>query len=173
MNTTAAALVGLLAEHGELTGAELARRAELQVGDYWPVTRSQVYRELAALADEELVTVGDPGVREARLYGVTPAGVEAMRSWLTAMPVRDLVRMSLLVAVAFGRYLPPGHLAHLLDDAEREHRRTLAHYEQLEPALSGLGPDAAFSRATLLFGIHHERAVLAWLDALPAEIRRH
>ena len=50
LNSTQAALLGLLRKRGpmasaEMTGGELVRAAKLVIGDYWTITRSQVYRE--------------------------------------------------------------------------------------------------------------------------------
>jgi hypothetical protein len=51
VNATAAALLGLLHE-GPMTGGQLMAAAERRFGSYWSMTRSQVYRELPALAAE-------------------------------------------------------------------------------------------------------------------------
>ena len=39
-----------------MTGGQLARTAETVIGDYWPLTRSQIYRELTALAGDKLLS---------------------------------------------------------------------------------------------------------------------
>src|SRR5680860_1292176 len=71
MNPTAAALLGLLEDCGELTGGQLVRVADQRIGDYWSLTRSQVYRELATLAAQGDVVAGDPGPREAQPYRIS------------------------------------------------------------------------------------------------------
>src|SRR3982751_2431193 len=58
VNATAAALLGLL-EGGPATGYALVGAAQEFFGDFWTITRSQVYRELAAMAERGLVTAGD------------------------------------------------------------------------------------------------------------------
>ena len=57
VNATAAALLGLLHD-GPMTGGQLMAAAQRRLGPYWSMTRSQVYRELPALADA--------GLRQAR-----------------------------------------------------------------------------------------------------------
>ncbi len=57
VNATAAALLGLLHE-GSMTGGQLMAEAERRLGAYWSMTRSQVYRELPALASNGLREVG-------------------------------------------------------------------------------------------------------------------
>ena len=49
INPTAAALLGLLHD-GPMTGGQLMAAAQKRLGAYWSMTRSQVYRELPALA---------------------------------------------------------------------------------------------------------------------------
>ena len=50
VNPTAAALLGLLHD-GPMTGGQLMAAAQRRLGSFWSMTRSQVYRELPALAD--------------------------------------------------------------------------------------------------------------------------
>src|SRR5690348_4915463 len=73
VNATAAALLGLL-DDGPATGYDLVGAAQEFLGDFWTVTRSQVYRELAAMADRGLVTAGAAGPRDRRPYQVTAEG---------------------------------------------------------------------------------------------------
>ena len=48
LNPTAASLLGFL-HQGPMTGWDLAQTVEATIGDFWNVTRSQVYRELRTL----------------------------------------------------------------------------------------------------------------------------
>lgn len=170
MNATAAALLGLLEDCGELTGGELVRVADERVGDYWSVTRSQVYRELTALSEHGDVVAGDPGPRDAQPYRISDAGRRHLRAWLAAEEPRESVRNNLLLLVAFGRRLPPGRLEQLLDQRERLACQRLDRYARFDEQVSA-GDDDAHVRATLSFGLHYERAVLSWLDGLPREVR--
>lgn len=171
LNPTAAALLGLLEDCGELTGADLVRVAELRISDYWNLTRSQVYRELSSLNAAGYVAAGETGPRDAQPYLLTDEGREAWRAWLAEEEPRDSVRIGLLLMVAFGRHLPDGRLRELLDAYEKRHRARLESYEALDNALVEQGVDA-YVRATLSFGMHYERGVLTWLESLPAEVRR-
>ncbi len=170
MNATAASLLGLLEQSGPLTGAELVRVAQQRIGDFWSLTRSQVYRELAALAENGLVTAGPTGARESRPYRLTATGRKAFRGWLAEGLPEETIRIPLLLAVAFGAALPTGRLARLLDDAEAVHQQRLTDYGALDRHLREKGVDA-HARATLSFGVHYERAVLRWLAELPPEVR--
>ena len=170
LNPTSASLLGLLVDSGETTGADLLRVAQLRIGDFWNLTRSQVYRELGALADRGYVRAGPPGPREARPYRITAKGENAFQEWLAETSPSNQVRLGLLVMVAFGRHLPPGRLQKLLDEFEDEHRRRLAGYRVLDQHLAAQDGDP-YVRATLSFGLHYEEAVLGWLDSLPPAVR--
>lgn len=171
MNATAASLLGLL-DHcgGELTGGELVRVAQQRIGEFWSLTRSQVYRELAALEREGYVEPGTPGPRESRPVRVTEAGREVYRTWLVEHLPGDTIRIPLLLAVALGRSLPADRLDTLLTEAEAEHRAKLETYRRLQDELVEAGADA-YARATLSFGLHYEEAVLRWFASLPREVR--
>jgi len=176
LNSTQAALLGLLRMHGpktggEMTGGELVRAAKLMIGDYWTITRSQVYRELGVLAAQGLLAAGLPGLREARPFRLTEAGEAAFLAWLDQEPGEDTVRLPILLSVLFGGALPDSRLAEILDGYESRHRERLDRYRALEAHLASAKIDL-HSRATLSFGIFHEEAVLRWLESLPPALRQ-
>jgi DNA-binding PadR family transcriptional regulator len=104
VNATAASLLGLLDMHCcELTGGELVRLAESRLGEFWSPTRSQVYRELAALERDGFVVPGSPGPRDARPVGITESGRAVCRNGLTERLPSDSIRIPVLLSVAFGR----------------------------------------------------------------------
>ena len=165
LNATAASLLGFLHE-GPLTGWDLVVVAQQRVGDFWSLTKSQVYRELRAMAAEGLIEAGERGARDRQPFTLTPAGRRAFQHWLERDPGTDLYRSPFLLLVSFGRHLPPDRLADLAARGRVVHARQLAEYEAQRTA----GPDDPFNRATLDFGIAYERAVLDWFDALPEAI---
>ena len=165
VNATAAALLGLLRRSGPATGYALAQRAQEELGDYWTVTRSQVYRELAAMAAAGLVQAGEAGARDARPYTVTDPGLAAFTAWLHSDLGADVVRIPLLLRLAFVDALDPTRLAELVAEQRAQHAARLAAYEDLERAgieVGGTDRDLV----TLRFGIAYERAVLTWFDGL-------
>src|SRR5208283_5074748 len=176
LNSTQAALLGLLRKHGpmtngEMTGGELVRAAKLMIGDYWTITRSQVYRELGVLADQGLLAAGLPGLREARPFRLTKPGEAAFLAWLDLEPGEGTVRLPILLSVLFGGALPHSRLVEILDAYEFRHRERLDRYRALEAELASAKVDI-HSRATLSFGVFYEEAVLCWLENLPPALRR-
>lgn len=170
LNPTAASLLGLL-HHGPMTGWDLVSTAQTAIGDFWSLTRSQVYRELAAMTDAGLLTAGERGRRDARPYTLTDPGRAAFAAWLDRGPDAETIRFPLLLTVLFGRHLPPGRLAAILAERRDVHAARAAHYEEVdEAAHDAPSPPDPYAMAVLDFGRHYERAVLDWFAALPPEL---
>ena len=75
------ALLGMLAAKPG-TGYDLTQRFDQSLGNAWHASHSQIYPELARLADAGLVEVVGEGARRSRTYGLTAAGHEEIRRWL-------------------------------------------------------------------------------------------
>ena len=166
VNPTAGSLLGFLT-YGTMTGWDLDGLVELSIGNFWNVTRSQIYRELRDLAGRGLVEVGDPGPRDRTPYTITDAGREAFGGWIASDPGADLTRSRLLLTVFFGDKLPPGRLTEILDDARRAHATRLKVYEGLLPHVE---TSSAYQAATLKFGIAYQRAMLDWIDGVASAL---
>lgn len=168
VNATAAALLGLLRD-GPASGYDLFQRAASELGDFWTVTRSQVYRELAALAERGLVSAGEAGPRARRAFALTGQGAQAFARWVDSDPVGEVVRIPLLLRLAFADALPPDRLRQMVEAARAVHRSRLAGYEQVERAALEAGAGSR-DLVTLRFGLRYERAVLAWLEEDVGEV---
>ena len=167
MNATAGSLLGFLHER-PMSGWDLFRTAEVLIGDFWTVTRSQVYRELAAMEAAGLVAAGPPGPRERRPYEITDSGRAAFAEWLWRPPGSEQIRYPLLLTIAFGHHLPAAQLAGFVAEHRRIHEQRLAGYRTLR---DDAGADLeVYAAATLDFGIRYESAVLDWFDNLPTAI---
>ena len=168
LNATAASLLGFLHE-GPMAGWDLVATAQARIGEFWSLTQSQVYRELAAMAEAGLVEAGERGRRDRQPYTITTAGRAAFAEWIEREPGAETIRFPLLLTVAFGRHLPPDQLERFLTAHRAVHAARLEAYETLAEAMRSQpgGPDP-FALATLTFGLTYERAVLAWFAELPA-----
>ncbi|MDQ1399177.1 MAG: hypothetical protein QOK20_1109, partial [Acidimicrobiaceae bacterium] len=94
LNATAASVLGLL-HRGPMTGWDVARLAEVGLGDFWNVTQSQVYRELRSLDAMRLVEAGPSGPRDKKPYVITDKGRDAFAVWIRREPGADLIRSPL------------------------------------------------------------------------------
>jgi DNA-binding PadR family transcriptional regulator len=170
LNATAASLLGLLHE-GRLTGWDLVTIAQERIGNFWTLTQSQVYRELAKMTEDGLVTVGEPGPRDRKPYTITEAGRRAFAEWINRHPAHDQIRVPLLLTILFSAHLEPGRLKEILAAERAAHAERLEIYEHHEKKMAWYaeidGERNELRRATLKFGIRHEQAALAWFDELP------
>lgn len=166
INATAAALLGLLHE-GQMTGGQLMATAEERLGRYWSMTRSQVYRELPALAELGYVKLGKPGPRSSQPYSITPTGKRAFLRWLTEEPSRDALRNSVALRVAFGDKQSATQLRKLQDTAVSYHNEELA--ASREQAKEAKKEGDEYGAAALEFAISYHKAALAWLKTVPSK----
>jgi DNA-binding PadR family transcriptional regulator len=166
VNATAAALLGLLHD-GPMTGGQLMAEAERRLGAYWSMTRSQVYRELPALADAGYVRLGKPGPRSSQPYSITPAGKRAFGRWLAEEPGRETVRNPVALRTAFGRYQSATVLKSTYENAVAYHTAAL---NEAREAVKGMRRDGdEFGAAALDFAVGYHRAALTWLKSAPSK----
>jgi DNA-binding PadR family transcriptional regulator len=161
LNATAASLLGFLHE-GPLTGWDLLEHVDGSVGNFWNVTRSQVYRELKTLAAQGLVATGASGQRDRVPYAITKAGRAAFAEWISREPGEGVLRLPLVLTVFFGAHVDPARLARFLQSAHLEHQRTLEGYRAIRPEVT-----EPYQRAALELGIAYEQTMLDWIAGLP------
>jgi len=165
LNSTAGALLGLL-RNGPRSGYDLVAEAGEMIGGFWTITRSQVYRELAALTDRGLLEKGPPGPRDRQPFRLTAAGRAAFREWVNTSPEPENLRIPLLLRLTFADAIDPGRLQSMLSSHHAAHQGRLDAYQSLDRQLAAAGAPAE-QRVTLAFGIGYETAVLRWFGQLP------
>ncbi|QKW08765.1 PadR family transcriptional regulator [Streptomyces sp. NA04227] len=168
VNATAASLLGFLHD-GPKTGWDLCAAAEQVIGPFWSLTRSQVYRELSAMAERGLVEAGPSGRRDRRPYGLTEAGRAAFAAWAEQGPGQATIRLPLLLFVTLGRHIPAEQLARTLAEQRRMQAGSLTDYLRLRDELREHHADP-YLLATLDYGISVARATVRWIDRLPPEV---
>lgn len=164
LNATAAALLGLLHD-GPMTGGQLMAAATERLGAFWSMTRSQVYRELPALADQGYVRTGKPGPRASQPYAITAAGKRAFTRWLAEPVGRDQLRNPVALRVAFGGLHGAAQLRELYDEAVEHHTAALAEVRDQVKAAKAAGD--TFGTAGLDFAVGYHKAALSWLKNAP------
>jgi DNA-binding PadR family transcriptional regulator len=164
INATAAALLGLLHE-GPMTGGQLMSIAESRLGAFWSMTRSQVYRELPALADRGYVKMGKPGPRASQPYAITAAGRRAFTRWLSEEPAREAVRNPVALRVAFGSHQTAAQMRAAYTSATDYHTEALAESREAARALRKEGDE--HTAAAVDFAVAYHKAALSWLKSAP------
>ena len=163
VNATAASLLGFL-HQGPMAGWDLAQRVETTVGDFWNVTRSQIYRELQALAVNGLVELGEVGPRRRAPYAITDRGRESFLAWLEIDPGPDVIRSPFLLKFFFGALLSEETLRRFVSTVRPWHEEALEYYRKLLPTIVRSDPAPAH---VVRFAITFEEGILNWLDAIP------
>jgi DNA-binding PadR family transcriptional regulator len=163
LNATAAALLGLL-HGGPMTGGQLVAAAGERFGGFFGVTRSQVYRELPALADAGLVRLGRQGPRSSQQYALTAAGKRAFRSWLSSSVAPDQLRSPLILRMVHAGSLTPRQRADLVSRARQAYSTRLDTVRAAVRAASD-----PYAKAAADFAVAHTKAVLKLLDAIPTD----
>lgn len=168
LNATAASLLGFL-QYGPRTGWQLAELAQLCLCDFWNLTRSQVYRELRALAERDLVVAGAEGARAATPYTITDLGRAAFAGWLNEEPAPEIIRAPFAVKLFFGEQLDPETRRRFVQ-AERTRNASRLHaYQRIEASTEGV---TNFAPLLLQLGIRYRTLIADWLDDVEETIDR-
>ena len=161
VNATAAAILGLLHD-GPLTGGELVAAAGDRFGGFFSVTRSQVYRELPALAEAGLLRLGKLGARASQQYRISAAGKRSFRAWLAGPGGADALRSPLVLRLLYAGELSEDDRNQLLTTSRS------AYADRLKEAQEAVGAAAdPCARAVAEFTVAHIEAMLTLLDAIP------
>ena len=125
------AILGFLS-FAPLSGYDLKKAFDRSVQHFWPANQSQIYRTLAELTEEGLVTK-EVIEREERLdlkiYTIAEAGRTALQQWLSSpLPEQDN-REPFLIQVYFGGQLSDEKLLGLLQQRLRASEERLAVYQ--------------------------------------------
>lgn len=161
LNATAAALLGLLHD-GPKTGGQLVSAAGERFGAFFSVTRSQVYRELPALAEAGLLKLGKQGPRSSQQYLITANGKKAFKTWLTTEPGPDHLRSPLILRLVHAGSLTAKQRAALVESAKGVYSA-----EQETHKLAAKSAEDAYAKAVAEFALAHAKAVLKLLDSIP------
>jgi PadR family transcriptional regulator, regulatory protein AphA len=175
LGTTSHALLGLLSIT-PMSGYDLFQAVDRSVSRFWPISKSQVYAELARLEASELIDGTDvPQERrpDKRVFRLTVAGEQALDAWLDDGDVEDMqLRIPFLLKALFGHRRPPEHTAGLLavvrDEAADEAARYAGFLKMLADA-----PDSEYARIVVLFGLKMAQAFAAWAEEARALLPEH
>jgi DNA-binding PadR family transcriptional regulator len=173
-------LLGLLREPA--SGYELKKRVDERVHHFWAAELSQIYPTLKRLERRGLVHSRSAAARRGsgrRVYGLTPAGRDELRAWLSGPPTFGAERMA---------YLAQLYFMGELDDLGQTLRFFRAMRERFAGKLAALTSiermwadgDARYPRSlsgedlhvhlALRKGLHSLRAHVEWCDESMATI---
>lgn len=164
LNSTSAVILGVLHD-GAATGGEIVNAAARRLVAQGGVTRSQVYRELPALAEAGLISTARNSNPYAKPYAITPAGKRVFREWATGTDGLDSVRCQAVLRLGFAAHLNERQRQVIIQAARISHEKALTMHRESADDLKRGGD--AFATAAAEFAVAYERAFLKWLDSVP------
>jgi PadR family transcriptional regulator, regulatory protein AphA len=159
---TAFAVLGQVAA-GASTGYQVRARLVAGAAHFWHASYSQIYAELRRL--EELGYVGEERVVQEkrpnkRVYTITPAGRQALRSWLVQPWGLAHLRDESLVKLTLADVLPEAEVVAQLRSLKTAHESRMAEFEA---QIASLPEDSSpYLRLALRKGVHAQAAFAQW-----------
>ena len=156
-----------------LSGYDLKKTFDRSVQHFWPANQSQIYRTLAELDEQGLVSkevISRDERLDMKVYSLTETGRVELHNWL-ATPLRPQdTREPFLIQLFFGGQLSEAELLNLLQHQLRDVEATLAVYAgfyeatttylQQNPATR----DQFLQALTLEFGLKAQQVHQRWLQ---------
>ena len=166
------AILGLLSRE-PLSGYDVAGRMRARVSFFWEARHGQIYPELARLEEKGMVSHQLVEQRERpdkKMYEITPAGLNALKDWLTEPPTPHAVRDELVLKAYSVWLVEPDNALTLFRDEQRRHEERLLEYERIETWMQEewgedvrwVGSPSFASYAALRRGIFNERGYVEW-----------
>ncbi len=169
--TTGYAVLGLLSI-GPMSGYDMKKFAEESIGHFWSESYGQLYPTLKDLESEGLIEIQSEqrgAGANRKLFRLTAAGLDELRSWIVR-PVRQRpVRDELLLKLFFGRHVEASDLRSIVERARGVQERALAdlrHAEKEAAERTQEPPDSPYWMMTLRFGLVMGNAYLQWCDEI-------
>jgi DNA-binding PadR family transcriptional regulator len=163
---------------GPLTGYELVRRMDRPIGYYWSARHSQIYPELARLAQDGLVAsdaTAGPGPRQKRTHRMTEAGRAALAEWLPLAPADRRDRDELVLKTYAMKAADQSAMRQLYLAEAARHEERLASYRRQHAELMEHGANEVTHRdfgnfATLELGLRREEYYTQWCRWLATKL---
>jgi PadR family transcriptional regulator, regulatory protein AphA len=155
------ALLGLVGAQPS-TGYEIAQRFERSISNAWHASHSQIYPELTRLHAEGLIEVVSEGPRNSRTWGITPAGQEDLRRWLTRTEPNRSVRNESALRLFLVSLLEPAERRAVLERDLAYTEQELHELEQLAARLDAEATPSVF-RPIVELGVRISPVMQEWL----------
>nr|WP_324803960.1 PadR family transcriptional regulator [Stackebrandtia sp.] len=145
-----------------MTGGQLMSEATRRLGPFWTMTRSQVYRELPALAEVGYVRVGKPGPRASVPYTISASGKRAFSKWIGEEAGIGQLRDPVALRTAFADHMSASGLSDMYKAAVEYHNEAL---NDVKARAKELAADDAGAATAMDFAVGYHKAALAWLKS--------
>lgn len=171
------AILGLLTVM-PMTGYDLKTQAfDNTIAHFWQADQAQIYRTLAAMAEQGWVECTLEVQRDRpnrKVYHITEAGRAELLRWLHTEQPLPVYREPFLVQMFFAGELDRATVLEHITRQRAGHQARLSHYQSIQvPAHDDpeLARKRVFWKMTLEMGMAMERAYIDWLDQCEAVVR--
>ncbi len=167
LGITSYVVLGIIALRGPSTSYDLKRFMDVTLGHFWSFAHSQLYAEPDRLARAgHLSADREESGRRRRTYRITPAGREALDTWLgEPSPGTPELRDLGLVKLFFTELADEDAFEALVLEQAAVHRNMLARYE-LFWRRYGCRPEYARRTLPLEAGLRVERMLVEFWEGL-------
>ncbi len=171
--TTSCVILGLVSKR-PMSGYELAALAARSIDHFWPISKSQVYSELARLERAGYVKgthIEQDHRPDKRRYELTAPGEQALDTWLQAPGYSsERNRNGLLAKFFFAERMTQQQRINLLVEYRAHADTYRLELQAIVDKLEGRN-HAAYGRATARYGLLHAQANVTWADDMLKALR--
>jgi DNA-binding PadR family transcriptional regulator len=161
------AILALLTDN-PYSGYDLAKDFDQTVNFFWQASHQQIYRELAKLEEQGLISVeivSQDGRPNKKLFHITEAGMAHLAKWVAESKEIMPIKEELLVKLWSGRLVPNSNLIAEIEAHREFHVQKLANFQRIEQEFFGdLQPADFCGYLVLRRGIRYEADYIAWCD---------
>ncbi len=158
-----------------MSGYDLTAAIHRSVAQFWPVSKSQIYKELPRLEADGLIAgteVSQQLIPDKRIYATTSAGLAELDRWLAGDDLPPtLSRMPELLKLFFGHRMGDQAIRSMLLAERAAETAAVARFEAILAHLEAV-PAARYVRATARYGLISSKAYIKWVDETLAELAR-
>ncbi|HET7082972.1 MAG TPA: PadR family transcriptional regulator [Candidatus Limnocylindria bacterium] len=175
LTPTSYLVLGLIAREGQSTPYDLKRHVTATIGHFWSFPHALLYKEPQRLKELGLLTEErEADGRRRRLFSITDAGRQALRSWLARPAQQPTELRDLGLLQLFFADLEPATTVNIANEQLALHRAQLATYDAGRTAATpreshSPSPTVEHWRGvTLRMGLLYERAAVEFWAGVAA-----
>jgi PadR family transcriptional regulator, regulatory protein AphA len=162
MNAVTPVVLGMLSL-GPRSGYDIKSAVDRSTRYFWAASYGQIYPELRRLEQDGLIEGEDApsGGRSRRVYRLTKAGRDALKTWLFGPTVTIELRDESLLRLFFADALPRDEALLLLEGRKKGHEEYLRALREIE---ARPGEDPPFVDLVLRWGIEFNEWGAKWCE---------
>ncbi|MCL1864254.1 MAG: PadR family transcriptional regulator [Spirochaetes bacterium] len=162
-------LATLVGKGKPCSGYDLAKEFNSSIGFYWKTTHQQIYRELAKLETDEMVTselVKQRDKPDKKIYTVTNEGRRHLIDWIALPSKPTPIKEDMLIKMYVGYLVPVNILLEELEELKKIHEERLELFRDFEKRffsdIKSLSEKGKYRYLNLRSGISFETGRIEW-----------